>query len=600
MPISMSVIQNEHGVFVVRKKVPKKLEEAAATVTGASKPRVAFLQRSLRTKSKREAQRLAPPVLMEFDRVLAEAEALLLERPLRSELDPREIKRIADFFYANQLAADEERRREGDSEALFQDIGRQLDETGIEYRTPYTIGPVPKFGLSEREMDKIDQGLEMLPILQQALAKGDISSLRWEIDVLLKLFRINLDPDCPSYRELGQAVLKQFVRALQDIARRQKGEPVDTPELPEVFADATVRTGTLKAALEGWKKAKRRSPTTLREFEYAVGRFVELHGDLPLSTVTRKHVREFREALQEIPKRRSGKLITASLPELLEWSRTHPGVRKLTAATINKLIGGVQAVAIWGRDNGLIPDDVPWSDPFSNMRLDEDVPTREPWQLDELRVLFASRVFSEGARPKAGRGEAAFWLPLLGLYTGARLSELAGLTAADITTEQASCVSTITIREDLDQGRTLKTLASRRVVPIHPELIRMGFVSLVENVRRGHGSAARLFPLLAPGSRGGLAEAWSKWFGRYIRSVGITNPASVFHSFRHGFKDALRAAGVGEDVNDALTGHVGPGTVARKYGAKEMVRRFGLERLADAVSQVTYPALDLVHLYRPD
>jgi hypothetical protein len=47
----MSIIQNEHGVFVVRKKVPKKLEEATAVVTGACKPRVAFLQRSLRRKT---------------------------------------------------------------------------------------------------------------------------------------------------------------------------------------------------------------------------------------------------------------------------------------------------------------------------------------------------------------------------------------------------------------------------------------------------------------------------------------------------------------------------------------------------------------------
>jgi integrase len=78
----------------------------------------------------------------------------------------------------------------------------------------------------------------------------------------------------------------------------------------------------------------------------------------------------------------------------------------------------------------------------------------------------------------------------------------------------------------------------------------------------------------------------------------LTNRDSVFHSFRHSFKDALRAAGVGEDVNDALLGHVGPGTVARQYGAKEMVRRFGLKQLADAVSRAGYPGLDLSHLYR--
>jgi hypothetical protein len=56
---------------------------------------------------------------MEFERVLAEAEALLMERPLRSELDPREIERIASFFYVSELGVDEEGRREGGSEASF-------------------------------------------------------------------------------------------------------------------------------------------------------------------------------------------------------------------------------------------------------------------------------------------------------------------------------------------------------------------------------------------------------------------------------------------------------------------------------------------------
>ena len=70
----------------------------------------------------------------------------------------------------------------------------------------------------------------------------------------------------------------------------------------------------------------------------------------------------------------------------------------------------------------------------------------------------------------------------------------------------------------------------------------------------------------------------------------------MFHSFRHGFKDALRAAGVSEDVNDALTGHAGGGTVGRTYGAKDMLKRFGLPILNDAVSKIRYPGLDLSHL----
>ena len=65
------------------KKGSQQLEGATATVVGNGKQRQSWLKRSLRTKHKQEAKRLAPPVLMEFDRILADAEALIAERPLR-------------------------------------------------------------------------------------------------------------------------------------------------------------------------------------------------------------------------------------------------------------------------------------------------------------------------------------------------------------------------------------------------------------------------------------------------------------------------------------------------------------------------------------
>ena len=126
--------------------------------------------------------------------------------------------------------------------------------------------------------------------------------------------------------------------------------------------------------------------------------------------------------------------------------------------------------------------------------------------------------------------------------------------------------------------------------------MRIGFLEFVNQRRIASGPSARLFPQLTPGSKGGFGEAFSKWFGRYKRSLGIDNKNSVFHSFRHGFKDALRAAGVNEDVNDALTGHGGGNTVARGYGSDDMVRRFGFPTLKAALEKVHYHGLDLSHL----
>jgi integrase len=225
------------------------------------------------------------------------------------------------------------------------------------------------------------------------------------------------------------------------------------------------------------------------------------------------------------------------------------------------------------------------------MRLPTRRSRRQPWRLEELRRLFSSAIFTQGDRPLAGKGEAAFWLPLMALFTGARLNELAPLAAADVMTDPATGIVSINIKEDQEEGHRLKTAGSTRVVPLHPELIRIGVLRFMDWIR-STGRDARLFPLLTPGPKGGFGEAWSKWFGRYKRELGITNKASVFHSFRHGFKDAARAARVSEDLHDALTGHAGS-SVGRTYGAKDMVRRFGLATLADAVNGIKYPGLDL-------
>ena len=93
-----------------------------------------------------------------------------------------------------------------------------------------------------------------------------------------------------------------------------------------------------------------------------------------------------------------------------------------------------------------------------------------------------------------------------------------------------------------------------------------------------------------------MLKAWTKWFGRYLRSVGITDRRKVFHSFRHSFKDALRATDVSEDLNDALLGKKNS-SVGRTYGAKQksgakdILRRFGMERLKSAVYAVEYKGL---------
>jgi integrase len=388
--------------------------------------------------------------------------------------------------------------------------------------------------------------------------------------------------------------MKAFVRALEDVLARNRGATIESPKLIEPGTNSAPPSGCgIRAAYEGWLKTQPRKKSTRLEFARGIDRFIELHGDLDVVQINRRQVREFRDAAQLVPTGRSGKLLKATLPQLAEYSRAHPGVPRIKPATVNKWLNCLGAVLNWSRKNGLIPDEVPWYDPVSGMRLAEERSNRQPWEPEELSILFGSPIYLKGERPLGGKGEAAFWLPLLALFSGARLNELAPICADDVKIDDASGVNFITVIEDEEAGRSVKTERSVRAVPVHPELVRIGFLEFIDHVRQSGGASARLFPKLTPGPKGGFGEAFSKWFGRYKRDLGIDSPSSVFHSFRHGFKDALRAAGVNEDVNDALTGHSGGNSVARSYGWKDMVRRFGFPTLHAAVEKVRYPILDL-------
>ena len=215
----MGLIKDRHGTFYVQKRVPDALQEAVALVLGADQPRRVFLKKSLGTKNFKEAKAAAPLVVADFNRIIGEAEAQLKEQPVVAELSDTQIKRMAESYYATMLADDEEERREGTgSEPVFQKIAKQLDAAGVEYETPFAIGPLPEAGLSDREIIKRENTLDwILPASTAALARGDITIIREQLDELLYAFQINLDRKSVSYRKLGMAVLAAHVKALKDI-----------------------------------------------------------------------------------------------------------------------------------------------------------------------------------------------------------------------------------------------------------------------------------------------------------------------------------------------------------------------------------------------
>jgi integrase len=201
--------------------------------------------------------------------------------------------------------------------------------------------------------------------------------------------------------------------------------------------------------------------------------------------------------------------------------------------------------------------------------------TRLPYSTDDLNLILASL-------PTEQESPSKHFLPLLAMWTGARVEELCQLRVDDVGEEDG--VPFIHICGG--DGRSVKTYSATRKVPLHPELVRLGFLSYVERMK----GKARLFMDLTAGPHGKYSHAYSKAWGRWTDSLGITDPRKTFHGFRHGMADALRRAGVELEIREALLGH-SSGRVSAGYGSGHT-----LAAMFAQVQRVEFPGVEVGRL----
>ncbi len=152
-----------------------------------------------------------------------------------------------------------------------------------------------------------------------------------------------------------------------------------------------------------------------------------------------------------------------------------------------------------------------------------------------------------------------FWIPVIGLYTGARISEPAGMEVKHIFKKS---------NMDVMHLPGTKTDASPRDIPIHPDLVKMGLVEFA-NQRKQDGHQM-LFDVTFS-EQNGFGAAPSKWFTDFKRNIGIIHKDKVFHSFRHTITDHLNQHGSDEKANHQYTGHkLSGGVKTINYGRKPL------------------------------
>lgn len=296
-----------------------------------------------------------------------------------------------------------------------------------------------------------------------------------------------------------------------------------------------------------WLKQEERPPSTMKEMQRAVDRFINVIEDKRVKALSRRDVTAFSDKMRE------------------PGGVTPEGVSIPTTNTTLSLLSALFGMAV--KRNYIEHNPAKGTQLKDTRRAREK---RREFDAPALGAIFGSAIYAADDRPDGGAGEAAYWLPLLALYTGARINELCQLHPCDMAQEGYTDAKgkpqkawVIRIEHDRAKGQRVKTEGSERRIPVHPDLVKLGFVKYAQ----AQTGRPLLFDKLSMGPKETrLAGNWGRWFARYLRKTcGVTDERMTFHSFRHAFKHHMRQCQVPKDVNDALTGHE-TGDAADAYG----------------------------------
>ncbi|WAE63602.1 site-specific integrase [Stutzerimonas sp. R40042] len=545
---------DSRGVYQYRRKVPTSLR-------GILKR--SEWKRSLGTRDPEDAKRRAVAVAQECDQEFALARAVLegsvtlnasdaqqlAARWFREELDALE----ASGDYAHYLVvrhSDERDPRTGEElGTVFDTVQTVLPGETLAERTRAVAGYVHAM-LSAHHLPAVPAGSPLEALLAEAFWTHlcDLSSI------------------CQT---------KLNARG------RYVPPPVVAPEAPLSFEKQSMKQAALALSVVFTKWAEDKQQTdgdnrstnkTISEFGVPVHRFIELYGDLPVTDINRSLCHEFRAALGKLPTKGEG---VRSLPAPAAIARAEAeGLPVASLATVKKQLRALSAVLNFAvqRLGVLSEEPVSASGMLRSLskaarRADTKGDEAKHYSRGELKTIFSSPLFTGGWRPQLSDfGEALYWLPLLMAYTGARREELAQLLVADVCKDDALDVWYLSICPGDD--KSIKTASSRRKVPLHPDLIALGFITY----RTALPVEGRLFPKLEPHPANGYGHAVGKAWTKYLREhVGLNSQASPSHGFRHTFKTLAREVGIPTDVSDWLTGHAAQ-SVGAKYGSNPLSR----------------------------
>jgi integrase len=530
-------------------------------------------------------------------------EAVKLFRRARADLDT--------WFEAQRRRRDAGERLNGEAPRLVANWFHQAERRAAHLDFDL-VGDVLHMARAEADQELVDllegaAGEDVAAAVDQILIANGWPARAHQVGVIqARRTKVADVADAAPPGALGGLVRRALVEAARRRLDRLRGRPGAAYD-PMFDGSVQVQPGAKENGQDGGislaelierfaaEKGPRVRAKKMLEYGMLFRALKELWGDhRPIREIRPEDCQRVRDLFSTLPANSIKRWPKLTLVQAAEHARQN-AIAPMRPTTANAYLGRLSTMFKWAVRRWLIErnpaEALTVAEPEGDPRA-----ARDPFTLDQLRKIFSAPLYTgckDDERGYAVPGpnvtrRARFWLPLLGLFTGARMNEICQLGVDDVTTEHG--VHVVRVLDDPETGKRVKTEAARRVVPIHAELKRIGFLEFVARQRKaGHD---RLFPELKQDRRGYYSEEFQKWFndrGRFLEKTGAKAPKTSFHSFRHTFTDALRRAGATGEVIDGMCG----------WSRDNMRDRYGsgpwIMMLAEVMQRVEYD-LDLSYL----
>lgn len=387
----------------------------------------------------------------------------------------------------------------------------------------------------------------------------------------------------------------EHVLERRDEARRlaAAGRQPTPTERSEAVEPAQLMSVVFKDCIDSLNGGKWRECKTDRDARLAAERLIEIIGDKPIDQFTIRDASKFKKMLRRLPAHTKHKpyctlniVESISLREKLDSAGVSEKELKalgipsdkiealskpISERTLQKNISFAHQLFEWAKANG----ELCYGNPFDGLRVPDKAVKednvkrnagRKGFTTIEKDKIFSTTAFTsyrhENYRHRPGSQQAydsKFWWPLLVNGTGGRSEEIAAARLSDIFQKDGIWVIDITPHET----RLLKNEDSQRLIPIHKNLIAIGFLDYVADIKAA--GSVMLFPELKPNKSGSYSDTIGEWFGRYLSHIGIKIPGKRMHAFRRSMITEVINAGFSRTQAELLAGHKLSGSSTEDY-----------------------------------